>query len=76
MISGRWEHPVLFVSREGKAHIGIFYFLECKERKTEGYWRETAFFFFLKKHYLFIFMRMYVGGNGDAHACLKTEKGI
>lgn len=52
--------------------MDIFYFLECKEGKTEGYSRETAF---LKT--LFICFYVHVCGRQWAYnACLKPEKGI
>lgn len=60
-----------------KPTLASFTFLSAKRERRKGTGERQLFFFFFKKTvYLFIFMRMCVGGNGDAHACLKTEKGI
>lgn len=62
MISGRWEHHVLFVSREGQSphwHLLLSWVQREKDRRVLE--RDS---FFKNTVYLFIFMCIYEGGSG------------
>lgn len=52
VISGRWEHHVLFVSIEGKPTLTFL--LSWVQREKDRRVLERDSFFFLKKHYLFL----------------------